>query len=230
MEVCYVPIPLIRTVILYIAVITCVRIMGKRQIGELQPSELVITILISEIATIPMQDTDIPLINSIVPFLVLVSLEIITSAISIKSQKFRNLMQGNSLIIIRNGVLDQKQIKRLRLSVEDILEALRKKNIFNINDVLYAVVETDGQISVMLKPEKQTATAEMVNANLQSNGIHITVIDDGKVLTDQFQDCKMDMKKLNKILKKNKVDLKDVLLMTANSNGEINIVEKEKDL
>ena len=82
----------------------------------------------------------------------------------------------------------------------------------------------------MLKPEKQTATAEMVNANLQSNGIHITVIDDGKVLTDQFQDCKMDMKKLNKILKKNKVDLKDVLLMTANSNGEINIVEKEKDL
>ena len=121
------PIPLIRTVILYIAVITCVRIMGKRQIGELQPSELVITILISEIAAIPMQDTDIPLINSIVPFLVLVSLEIITSAISIKSQKFRNLMQGNSLIIIRNGVLDQKQIKRLRLSVEDILEALRKK-------------------------------------------------------------------------------------------------------
>lgn len=230
MEVCYVPIPFIRTVILYIAVITCVRVMGKRQIGELQPSELVITILISEIAAIPMQDADIPLINTIVPFLILVSLEIITSAISIKSQKFRNLMQGNSLVIIRNGVLDQKQIKRLRLSVEDILEALRKKDIFNISDVLYAIIETDGSISVMLKPEKQTATAEMVNASLQSNGIYVTVIDDGKILQDQFQDCNMDTKKLNKILKKNKVDLKDVLLMTANSNGETNIIKKEKDL
>ncbi len=124
------PIPFIRAVILYITVITCVRIMGKRQIGELQPSELVITILISEIAAIPMQDTDLPLINTIVPLLILVSLEIITSAISIKSQKFRNLMQGNSMIIIKNGVLDQKQIKRLRLSVEDILEALRKKRYF----------------------------------------------------------------------------------------------------
>lgn len=224
------PIPFIRTVILYIAVITCVRVMGKRQIGELQPSELVITILISEIAAIPMQDADIPLINTIVPFLILVSLEIITSAISIKSQKFRNLMQGNSLVIIRNGVLDQKQIKRLRLSVEDILEALRKKDIFNISDVLYAIIETDGSISVMLKPEKQTATAEMVNASLQSNGIYVTVIDDGKILQDQFQDCNMDTKKLNKILKKNKVDLKDVLLMTANSNGETNIIKKEKDL
>jgi len=225
-----VPVQIIRAVILYVAVVACVRIMGKRQIGELQPSELVITILISEIAAIPMQDPYIPLINSFVPLLILVSLEIITSAISIKSQKFRNIMQGNSLIIIRNGVLDQKQIKRLRLSVEDILEALRKKDVFNIEDVLYAIVETDGTISVMLKPEKQAVTAEMLNTNVENKGIHITIVDDGKVMKNQFQECKMDLNKLNKILDNNNINIKEILLMTADSSGDINIIKKEQDL
>lgn len=224
------PVQIIRAVILYVAVVACVRIMGKRQIGELQPSELVITILISEIAAIPMQDPYIPLINSFVPLLILVSLEIITSAISIKSQKFRNIMQGNSLIIIRNGVLDQKQIKRLRLSVEDILEALRKKDVFNIEDVLYAIVETDGTISVMLKPEKQAVTAEMLNTNVENKGIHITIVDDGKVMKNQFQECKMDLNKLNKILDNNNINIKEILLMTADSSGDINIIKKEQDL
>ena len=224
------PVQIIRAVILYVAVVACVRIMGKRQIGELQPSELVITILISEIADIPMQDPYIPLINSFVPLLILVSLEIITSAISIKSQKFRNIMQGNSLIIIRNGVLDQKQIKRLRLSVEDILEALRKKDVFNIEDVLYAIVETDGTISVMLKPEKQAVTAEMLNTNVENKGIHITIVDDGKVMKNQFQECKMDLNKLNKILDNNNINIKEILLMTADSSGDINIIKKEQDL
>jgi len=177
-----------------------------------------------------MQDPYIPLINSFVPLLILVSLEIITSAISIKSQKFRNIMQGNSLIIIRNGVLDQKQIKRLRLSVEDILEALRKKDVFNIEDVLYAIVETDGTISVMLKPEKQAVTAEMLNTNVENKGIHITIVDDGKVMKNQFQECKMDLNKLNKILDNNNINIKEILLMTADSSGDINIIKKEQDL
>ena len=224
------PVPLIRAVIVYVTVVACVRIMGKRQIGELQPSELVITILISEIAVIPMQGPDLPLINSIVPLLILVSLEIITSAISIKSQKFRNIMQGNSLIIIRNGVLDQKQIKRLRFSVEDILEALRKKDIFNIEDVLYAIVETDGEISVMIKPEKQAITSEMLGMDAKNEGIHITIVDDGIVMKDQFQECKMDIKKFNEILNDNHINIKEILLMTADSGGNINIIKKEKDL
>lgn len=220
----------IRAIILYVAVIACIRIMGKRQIGELQPSELVITILISEVAAIPMQDTGIPLINSVIPLLVLVSLEIITSYISIKSGKFRNIMQGNSLIIIRNGVLDQKQIKNLRLSVEDILEALRKKEIFNIDDVLYAIAETDGSISIMLKPEKQPVTAEMINLKPKDNGIPITVIDDGVIQAKQFKECKMDMGKLKKILEQNNLKLKDILLMTSDSSGNINIIERDEDL
>ncbi|MEG0899247.1 MAG: DUF421 domain-containing protein [Oscillospiraceae bacterium] len=221
---------LIRSVILYIAVIACIRIMGKRQIGELQPSELVITILISEVAAMPMQDTGIPLINSFIPLLVLVSLEIITSAISIKSGKFRNIMQGNSLIIIRNGILDQKQIKNLRLSVEDILEALRKKDVFNIDDVLYAIAETDGSISIMLKPEKQTVTAEMLKIKKEDHGIHTRIIDDGKMLNNQFKECQMSIEKLNNLLEINHLKLEEVLLMTADLSGDINIIERDKDL
>lgn len=223
-------ITLIRAVILYIAVIACIRLMGKRQIGELQPSELVITILISEVAAMPMQDTGIPLVNSIIPLLILVSFEIITSAISIKSGRFRSIMQGNSLIIIRNGILDQKQIKKLRFSVEDILEALRKKDVFDINDILYAIAETDGSISIMLKPEKQPVTTEMMNIETKNNGIQISIVDDGKLLLKQFKECQMDINKLNKILESNNLKLENILLMTANSGGEVNIIERDNDL
>ena len=144
---------LIRTVILYLFVIATVRIMGKRQIGELQPTELVITILLSEIVAIPMQDNDIPLLSAVIPVMVLVGFEILISGISLKSVRFRSAMQGNSIIVIRDGVPDLKEIKKIRFTIDDILEALRQKDIFDISKVQYAIVETNGAISVMLKPE-----------------------------------------------------------------------------
>jgi uncharacterized membrane protein YcaP (DUF421 family) len=204
--------------------------MGKRQIGQLQPSELVITILISEIAAIPMQNPEVPLVGSLIPVLVLVCFEIFTSALNIKSKKFRNIMQGNSLIIIRDGVLDQKQIKRLRFSVEDILEELRKKDVFDISDVLYAFAETNGSISCILKSSKQTATAEMLNIQIPDTGIPITVIDDGVIQYKQFCDCGMDINKLSSILKKNKLTKEEILLMTADKAGKINIIKKDKNI
>ena len=146
-------ITLIRTSVLYIFVIAIMRLMGKRQIGELQPTELVVTLLLSEIIAIPMQDNDISLVSTIVPVLVLVGFEILISVIGLKSVKIRSLMQGNSIIIIRDGKLDLEKIKELRFTIDDILEALRQKDIFDISKVQYAVVETNGTISVMLKPQ-----------------------------------------------------------------------------
>ncbi|MBS7388752.1 MAG: DUF421 domain-containing protein, partial [Oscillospiraceae bacterium] len=152
-----------RTVILYIVIIASMRILGKRQIGELQPAELVITILLSEILAIPMQDTSLPLMNTIIPVLLLVGFEIIISILNLKSVKFRSAMQGNPLIVIREGVIDQKQLKELRFTTDDLLEELRKKDIFDVSQVWYAIVETDGTLSVMLKADEENIKIKDVN-------------------------------------------------------------------
>lgn len=218
---------LIRTVILYLLVVVTMRIMGKRQIGELQPTELVITILLSEIVAIPMQDNDLPLTNTIIPVLVLVGFEILISVISLKSVRFRSLMQGNSLIIIRNGILDQSQIKRLRFTIDDILEALRQKNVFDISQVQYAIAETNGEINVMLKPEFQNVTKQDLKLNMQDTGIPCVVIANGKIIQSDFKDCGMTPEKLQKIIKKDKINVKETLLMTIDKSGNKTVIGKQ---
>ena len=163
---------LVRALILYVLIIICMRIMGKRQLGELQPTELVITILLSEIAAIPMQDNALPLGNSIVAVLLLVALEVINSVVVLKSSRCRSFLQGNSIVVIRDGVIDQKQLKRLRFTMDDLFDQLRQKDVFDISDVRYAIVETNGQLSVMLKPEKETVTAEMADIQNETKGLH----------------------------------------------------------
>lgn len=216
-----------RAVILYVAIIASVRIMGKRQIGELQPSELVITILISEIAAIPINDNGIPLVNSFIPLLVLVSLEIITSCVSIKSRKFRNVMQGNSIIIIKDGVIDQVQIKRLRFSVDDIMEELRKKNVFDINEVQYAIVETDGSISIMFKPNKRPVTSGMLDIKVDDTGIPFIIVDDGNIVESHFKDLNTDKVKVYNLINGNNISLDNILIMTLDKAGNVNIIKKD---
>lgn len=223
-------ITLIRTVILYILVLITFRILGKRQVGELQPADLVITILLSEILVIPMQDTRIPLINTLIPVLLLIGFEILMSWFSIKSIHFRNLLQGNSLIVIRNGILDQAQLKRLRFTVDDLLEALRKKDIFDISEVLYAIVETDGTLSVLLKPEYRTPQAGALNVAEPDNGLPCVVISDGRILHSEFKDCGMTNNKFAAFLKERKIDPNKVLLMTLDKNGNMTKIEKAENL
>lgn len=219
---------IIRTVILYFVVVLVVRIMGKRQIGELQPSELVITLLLSEIIAMPMENTDIPLISTVVPVLILVSFEIITSAISIKSLKFRFLIQGHPIIIIRDGKLEQKEMKKLRLTIDDVLESLRQKDVFDISLVSYAIIETNGKMSVMLKPEYETVIREDVGIKKQDSGIPCVVITDGQIERSAFEDCNMTDEKLNKIIKKQNVDVGNTLLMTIDKLGKTVVIGREK--
>ncbi|MBR5202223.1 MAG: DUF421 domain-containing protein [Clostridia bacterium] len=220
-------ITLIRTSVLYLFVILIMRLMGKRQIGELQPTELVITLLLSEIIAIPMQDNDISLVSTIIPVLVLVGFEIIISVISLKSVKFRSLLQGNSIIIIRDGKLDLKKIKELRFTIDDILEALRQKDIFDISKVQYAVVETNGTISVMLKPEYEPATLKDLNLKTVDSGIPCAVIVDGRIIKTDFDSCNMTMEKLKKIIKKDNINVKKTLLMTIDKKGNKTIIGKD---
>ena len=202
--------------------------MGKRQLGELQPTELVITILLSEIAAVPMQDNALPLGNSIVAVLLLVALEIINSVIVLKSSRCRSLLQGNSLVVIRDGVVDQKQLKRLRFTMDDLFDQLRQKDIFDISDVRYAIVETNGQLSVMLKPEKETVTAEMADIQNETKGLLCMVVNDGKFLKRAFKECDMNEEKIFAILEREQTPIDEVLFMVADKEGNYTIVKKDE--
>ena len=148
-------ISVIRTLILYLIVLVMIRVMGKRQISELQTSELVVTLLISNIAVIPMQDTSLPLLSGVVPILLLVGCEIILSWLMLKNSNFRALVCGKPQIIISDGTLNQKKMKLLRISTEDLMEQLRQAGVFAIGDVKYAILETNGQVTVIQKTNKR---------------------------------------------------------------------------
>lgn len=218
---------MIRGLIIYVVVITSVRLMGKRQIGELQPSELVITILLSEVASMPLQDSEIPMLHSLVCIFLLVSLEVVSSILSMKSRGFRTLMQGNSVLIISNGQINQKNMKKIRYSVDDLIEALRLKDVFDISQVQYAFVETNGAISVILKPENRTITLQDMQIPIKDDGFASLVISDGKILENELELCLMKKSDVEKILRDKNLTQKQVLIMTCDNNGKLNIVQKE---
>ena len=169
-----------------------------------------------------------PLGNSIVAVLLLVALEIINSVVVLKSSKCRSLLQGNSLVVIRDGVVDQKQLKRLRFTMDDLFDQLRQKDIFDISDVRYAIVETNGQLSVMLKPEKETVTAEMADIQNETKGLLCMVVNDGKFLKRAFRECDMDEEKIYGILEREQTSIDEVLFMVADKEGNYTIVKKDE--
>ena len=221
-------ITLFRTLILYILIIFTMRILGKRQIGELQPAELVITILLSEIIVIPMQDTEIPLINTLIPVFVLAGFEMLVSFIGMKSVKFRSAMQGNPVVVISDGKLNTKQLKELRFTTDDLIEALRKKDIFDISEVQYAIVETDGTLSVLQKEEKLPATKEDLKIHPQKSSLPCIVISEGKIIKTDFGECNTDSDKIKAILKKKHLKESEVMLMTLDKDGNMNIFKKDE--
>lgn len=219
---------IIRTFIIYFAVIISVRFMGKRQIGELQPAELVITILMSEIASMPLQDGNSPLIVSIAGILLLASLEVLFSCLAMKSGRLRTLFQGHSVLIIEKGRLKQENMKLIRYSTDDLMQMLRQKDIFDLEDVAYAYVETNGAVSVMLKSDRNTVTAKDLGIQKEEAALPCLVISDGKIVRREFSLCSMTDEKLTNILKAKNLNVSDILLMTADSAGKTTIVLREE--
>lgn len=217
---------LIRATILYLTIIFLMRLMGKRQIGELQPSELVITILISEIASIPMQDNSVPILHSIVALFTLVAYEIFSSALSLKSDRLRALIQGHPVIVIRDGKIDMKAMRKLRMSVNDLISLLRQKDVFDISQVSYAVFETNGKISVLLKPENRNSTAKDLGIYPADCGMPFAVVCDGKIIEETVADSELDITKINKLVLSSKIPLENILIMTVNKNG-VSFVERK---
>ncbi|MGN1133577.1 MAG: DUF421 domain-containing protein [Oscillospiraceae bacterium] len=216
-----------RSVILYILIIFAMRFMGKRQLGELQPSELVITILMSNIATLPIEDTNIPMIMGVVPIFTLVCLDVFMSHLTLVSRKFRKVVSGSPKIIISNGKVDQKQMKNLRLTIDDLMEALRSQQIFDITEVQLATVETTGAISVYQKCEYQPCTPDVMNIKTQNSNPPQLIIDDGEIANEALDFLGLDNKWLESVLKKEKCKTEDVFIMTANDSKEYTLIRKE---
>ncbi len=214
---------------MYAVIILMIRLMGKRQIAQLQPSELVITILISEIASQPVQDNRVPILNTFIALFALVAFEVLSSATGLKSNKLRSLMQGHSVIVIRDGKIEKESLKQLRMTVGDLISALRQKDVFDISQVSFAVFETNGQISVLMKPEFQNATASDVKAKTKDSGMPFAVVCDGKIIEETVSQSGLDIKKIEKAIEKSKIPLEDILLMTICEDGTSYIERKEKN-
>lgn len=219
---------MVRAIILYFTVIISLRLMGKRQIGELQPGELVVTIMISECAAAPIQDLDRPALNGIIAIFFLVILEVVFSIATLKVPFLRRVLDGSPTVIIKNGVIDQKNMKNLRMSIDDVNEALRQQGIFDIREVAFAVVETGGKLSVKKKFAKSEVTAEMLGIPPSPDIMPVTVIGDGKVSKPGMELCNMTQKKLEKILKTQKLDSKNIFILLTDGKNDVFVVEKEK--
>lgn len=219
---------IIRAFIIYVFVIIAIRIMGKRQVGELKPHELVITFLISSTATIPLQDNNMPLLNCIIPVLLFVSLEIIVAILSIKSVKFRNLIQGKPIVIIDKGKIDEKKLRQLRFTVDDLCDALRQQGYWDIAEVQNAVIETNGSISAENWEKYKPLTPDNVKISVDDKGLHTAIVIDGKPVEEYFKNKNIKQSEIELLLKTNGKQANKLLLMTVDDNGNVYTVRKAK--
>ena len=220
-------ISMIRTVLLYIVILLAVRLMGKRQISELQTSELVVTLLISDIAAVPMQDTAQPMFSGVIPILILVVCEILLSVFMLKSHRFHRFVCGKPVLVISAGQIQQNNLRILRMTVEDLAEQLRQKDVSRIEDVDYAIVEPNGKLSVIRKPDKDTVTPSLLGLRCENNGVEAVVVCDGAYSDSSLALCRKTRNWVDRILKEQDVSLQDVFLMTATSRGDYRIIRKE---
>ncbi len=203
---------LLRTLILYIVIIVAMRIMGKRQVGDMQPSDLVVSLLISEIAAMPIDNIDRPIANGIIAVFFLVFLETLLACVSLKSGKVRRAVNGAPVIIINRGKVDRAALKRLRITTDELLETLRGQGIFDISTVQYAIIEPNGQLSVM----------EKSNGNLA-----VPVICDGKMQAHFMQSVGISKHDVNSVLKKRGISAEDVFIMTLDGDGKAFIIKED---
>lgn len=220
-------ISLIRTILLYILIIFALKVMGKRQISDLQTSELVVTLLISNIAAIPMQNTGQPLVSGVVPIVVLIFLEVAISMFMLKSSKFRKLICGSPVVIINNGKIQQRELKALRMTIDDLLEELRQLDIFAIEDVQFAVVETNGKVSVLKKSDKEPPDASTLGVVTPESGVEMVVVSDGEISDFALSVCDLSREWVEKIVKSQNIKLSEIFIMTADKDKKYNIIRKE---
>ena len=220
----------IRTIILYILVLVIMRMMGKREIGQLQPFELAIAIMIADLASIPMANIGIPIFSGIIPILALLMMHLIISNINLKSINMRKIICGKPTILIYRGKIDEKALKKEKFTINELQERLRGNNVFNIGDVEYAILETSGQITVIQKPDKRTTIPADFNIMPEYEGIPYDLVIDGKIMHENLKAIGKDEIWLEREVKKFKIRPEEALVVTFDGKGQIFCQAKEKNV
>lgn len=219
----------VRSIILYIIVLVVMRLMGKREIGQLQPFELAISIMIADLASIPMADIGIPIFNGIIPILGLLTMHLIISVLNLKSMKAREIICGKPSILIYRGKINEKVLKKERFTINELEERLRSNNVFNLGDVEYAILETSGQVTVIQKPEKRNTIPEDFNITPEYEGIPYDLVIDGKVMGKNLKQIGKDYNWLKKQAEKFKIKPEEALIITIDGKNQIFCQKSEKD-
>ena len=218
----------IRAVFLYLVLITVIRLMGKRQIGQMEASEFVVTMLVANLASIPMQDTAIPLYSGFLPIGVVLGLELVLSSLSLKSQKLRQLLCGKPVILIDNGKILQNNLRRTRVTLDELTGHLREKDVLDIEAVQFAILETNGNLSVFPYPKEKPASARDAGIQARKQYLPITLISDGQVMEKNLLLAKKDRRWLEKTLRQRQAEIADTWLLTVDGADRVCFFRKEE--
>ena len=217
----------VRTLILYLVLIAVVRLMGKRQIGQMEPSEFVVTMLVANLASIPMQEEGIPLFTGVVPILTVLGTELVLSALSLRSIRVRKILCGKPVILIENGNILQQNLRKTRVTLDELTGHLREKDVLDLRAVQYAILETNGNLSVFPYPKEKPASAKDAGIQVGKQALPITVVSDGRLLRDNLAKAKKDTRWLQQVLRENRAELGDTWLLTVDGNDRIYFCRKE---
>ena len=216
-----------RTIILYLILIAVIRLMGKRQIGQMEPAEFVVTMLVANLAAIPMQDGGIPLFSGLVPMATVLGLELVLSALALKSIRLRKLLCGKPVILIENGRLLAENLRKTRLTLDELTGHLREKDVLDLRTVQYAILETNGNLSVFPYPKDRPATAKEAGITVKKQSLPITVVSDGTLLPENLQKAKKDPAWVQRVLNQRNAQLQDTWLLTVDGEDQIVFYRKE---
>ncbi|MGI6225779.1 MAG: DUF421 domain-containing protein [Peptococcales bacterium] len=220
-----------RTIFIYFILIFFLRIMGKREIGQLAPIDFVVAIVIAELAVIPIGNLQVPLMHGVLPIAILTLAQVFLSILCLKSNAIRRIIYGLPNVLIANGKIQRNEMRKARYNIDDLLTQLRECGVFNIADVEFAVLETSGQLTVSLKPQKKPISAEDLKLRTDYEGIPLTLVDDGEVNVKGLEDANLDLGWLENELKKRNIEsVQDVFYASLSSNGEIYLVEREDNI
>ena len=218
----------IRTVALYLVLVAVVRLMGKRQIGQMEPAEFVVTMLVADLAAIPMQNGGIPLYSGLVPILTVLGVELLLSAICIRSVRFRRLLCGKPVILIENGKILRKNLKETRITLDELMELLRQNNVLRPETVQYAILETNGNLSVFPYPGDKPASAKDAGIPAGKQYLPITLISDGRLMEENLTLAKKDQAWLQRILREKQATIEDTWLLTVDGGNRVVFYRREE--
>lgn len=221
---------IVRTVIVYFSLLLTMRLLGKRQLGEMELSEFVLAALIADLASLPLQDLGIPMINGLVPIMILFCCELLIAGACMKNIRLRTLFYGRPSLLIVRGRVCQKEMRRNRFTPDELMQELRNQGVMDISSIQYAILETDGRLNVIPFPAERPATAKQLGVDAGEEGYPYIVISDGRILEANLKHIGRDLSWLKKQLSGRKVkDAGDVFLMTSDQDGRIYLAEKEKE-